>query len=91
MGRGRRRGAGPSVVRPPGACRGRARGGEEGRGGGGRQRGRGRGELLGVRIRRSPFPKPRAQWEERGGGEEVAMREKLNEGKGREGRGGAHG
>jgi hypothetical protein len=75
----------------------RAQGKREGRTGRekGRERGRereGRRAHLGVQIRRSPSPKPRAQRGREGdGGEEVAAREKMNEGKGREGRGRAWG
>jgi hypothetical protein len=49
---------------------------EERRGEGKRERERERGAHLGVQIRRSLSPKPRAPWErERDGGEEVAARE----------------
>jgi hypothetical protein len=49
-----------------------ARRGREGEGK--RERERERGAHLGVQIWRSPSPKPRAPWGERGGGEEVAAR-----------------
>jgi hypothetical protein len=84
-------------ARPQGPQDTRAQGKREGRAGRekGRQRGRereGRRAHLGVQIWRSPSPKPRAQRGTEGdGGEDVAAREKLNEGKGREGRGHAHG
>jgi hypothetical protein len=92
LGRGRRRGrAGtPRGARgePPGAAQG-ARAEGEGRGGEGRE---GEGSSPRVQIRRSPSPKPSAlRGRERGGGEEVATREKLNEGKKERREGGMHG
>jgi hypothetical protein len=100
-GKATRWGAGPGADRRGGAsCRGgeawghgtRAQGKREGRTGRekGRERGRereGRRAHLGVQIRQSPSPKPRAQWGRERGGEEVVVWEKLNERKGREGRG----
>jgi hypothetical protein len=80
---GRARGSGAGAEPPGGCATGRkgARRGEE-RGGGGEEReGEGRGAHLGVQIRRSPSPKPRAppRGERDGREREVAAREKSNE------------